>query len=418
MASTIPALRGRFGVFEYWISTMHVGELVQRVTIPKDLPHWDSLTLDERYQRDINLTRVKKEIAPYFANEPDRFSSALVLAVLNDDGMGFEPLTSIGSGTQRMPNLYKSAAENIGFLTFSGQEVFVPLDGQHRVKALAFAISGTDNNNVSILNVPPNSQLAADDIAVILVRFDPQKSRRIFSKINRYAKPTSRGQNLITDDDDAVAVATRTIVNDAELPPGRLVRWQSNTLNAKAVEFTTLSTLYDANVAIIKAGPFPSSLKPEKANKEQRKLFETELEEVWQLLLQEIECFAEAVRDSSETGDPIRIDIRTHSLLGKPIGQLSAVRAFLLIRDRCSSISDSEVCHRLNRVDWRIKSEMWHGVLMNQNGRIMAGKTTVNFAAHFIAHLGGAKLTDEERTSLIDHIAGGDKDYQLPSPIV
>ena len=55
---------------------------------------------------------------------------------------------------------------------------------------------------------------------------------------------------------------------------------------------------------------------------------------------------------------------------------------------------------------------------MNKNGNVMSGKTTVNFAAQFIAYLAGAEITDDERKSLIQHIAGSDTDYQLPDPVV
>lgn len=47
----------------------------------------------------------------------------------------------------------------------------------------------------------------------------------------------------------------------------------------------------------------------------------------------------------------------------------------------------------------------------------MSGKTTVNFAAQFIAYLAGAELTDDERATLANHIAGDDESYDLPEPV-
>lgn len=415
MASTVPALRGEFGSFEYWLTTMHVGELVSKVTIPRDMKDWQSLTLEERYQRDINLTRVKKEIAPYFANDADRFSSALILAVMNNDGMAFEPLESVG-GLSRLPNLYKTAASNIGFLTLTGQEVFVPLDGQHTAKALKYAVSGSDDNNAPIDGVSANVALATEDVAVLLVRFDEKKSRRIFNKVNRYAKPTPKGQNLITDDDDPIAMITRRVVSEDGAPDPRLVRFQSNTLSVKAPEFTTLSTLYDSNVAIVQSR-FSMPAKPGEAPADQVDLWHEQVLHVWEVLLQNIEAFQRATEDEGEDGDKIRQEIRKENLLGKPVAQQALVKAFLRITEACPEVPEKEVCERLNLIDWRIDQPHWHGVIMNPNGRIMSGKTAVNRTAEYISHLAGVKLTDEEKRVLIEQIAG-EEEYTLPAPLV
>lgn len=422
MATAIPALSGKFGSYEYWLTTMRVGEIIRSITIPKDDPDWPGLSIEERYQRDVNLRRVKKDIAPYFAGDPDRFSGALILAVKNHEGMSFEPLSSIGPG--KMPKLYLSAAENIGFLTLSGREVLVPLDGQHRAKAFEFAISGNDEADKAIPNVRPNSKLAEEEVAVILVRFESEKSRRIFNKVNRYAKPTTKADNLITDDDDAVAVATRLLIGgegeggiDGHLMPARLVRFQSNTLNAKAPEFTTLATFYEANLVIVKecvwAG-LPGT--PQGADEKQRELFQEKIRELWQTLLDRIELFAQAVQDPTADGDARRMDIREASLLGKPIGQLVLVRAFLELKARLHK-SDAELCNRLNRVDWSVSWPGWTSVLMNPNGRVMSGRTTVNTATLFTARLCGAALSEDEESGLRSKIAGDDPSYKFPKPV-
>ena len=98
MPTTIPALRGNFGATEYWITTMNIGEFVRNVQFPQDLPGWEEISIEDKYQREINLRRVRNEIAPYFASDPDRFSGSLVLAVINDDQMVFEPLPNLGGG--------------------------------------------------------------------------------------------------------------------------------------------------------------------------------------------------------------------------------------------------------------------------------------------------------------------------------
>jgi len=109
MPTTIPALRGNFGSTEYWVTTMNIGEFVKSVHFPQDLPGWEDMSIEEKYQREINLRRVRNEIAPYFASDPERFSSSLVLAVMNSEEMVFEPLSILGGGVETVhsPNSTK-----------------------------------------------------------------------------------------------------------------------------------------------------------------------------------------------------------------------------------------------------------------------------------------------------------------------
>ena len=332
--------------------------------------------------------------------------------------MQFESVGKLGAN-RNLPQLYVAAAENIGFLTFAGGEVFVPLDGQHRAKAFEYAIRGTDDSNKPIDGVSGNTGLANEDVAVLLVRFETEPSRRIFNKVNRYAKPTTKGDNLIIDDDDAIAVITRGMISgDDPLIPARLVRYQSNTLNVIAPEFTTLATLYDANVEIARLEPSAhGKTKVQDAPPEVREVYEQAIHDVWAHLLTGIDLFEEALSDTGESGDDRRREVRRETLLGKPIGQIALVRAFLKIRETCYGLSPEAICDRLNRIDWRLGEEQWVGVLMNPNGRVMSGKTTVNMAADFIAHLCGAELSEDERTRLREHIWGAGTDKELPAPV-
>lgn len=416
MATTLSAIRGNFGKTEYWLTTMTVGELLRTVRLPKELPNWDDLSIEDRYQRDINITRVRKEIAPYFATDEYRFSGALVLAITSHEEIEFELWSEIGKST--LPVNYRRAAGNAGFLTLPDQAILIPLDGQHRVKALAFAIDGKDDREQAIPNMQGNLEVAEDQISVILVRFDELGARRIFNKINRYAKPTTKADNLITDDDDAMAVITRELLAEDGVIPTRLVKIGANTLNKVAPEFTTLATFYDANVAIVERLGLSGPVRPSQMNPEQREVVSEQLRDYWQGLLSRIEWWAKAISDPTEKGDDVRREIRETFLLGKPVGQLALVLGYLYMLDRCKGISEADLCARLNRINWDVEETMWHGVLMNPNGRVMSGKSTVTRAAEFIAHLGGVELSEEERGRLLEHIHGTEWEKEkLPPPV-
>lgn len=417
MPTTIPALRGKFGSTEYWLTTMRAGELVTKILMPTDMPQWEDLTIEEKFQRDVKLARVIKDIAPYFASDPSRFSGALVLAIINPDNISFETLGEFGGGS-RVPQLYQSASRDMGFLTLNGEEMLVPIDGQHRAKAFKFAMNGTDDNGRPIPSIKSNTALAEDLAPVILIRFNPLEVRRIFNKINRYAKATTKSENVVTDDDDAIAVLTRQLIGATGVLPARLVRIGANTLPANAPEFTTLTTLYEANREIALGLDMPGAGKMEDMDDEQRDLARDEIRGVWELLLQHIGLFEKALADPTMHGDRTRMNIREEMLLGKPIGQLALVRAFMEMREKCSGVSEASLCDRLNRIDWGIDAGLWKGVLVAPNGRVLSGKTTVNRAAAFISHLGGVRLSANERGALLEAVHGADwQTHELPAPV-
>lgn len=418
MATTMPAIAGRIGTTDYWVTTMKAKEVCEKLVIPKDMEGWEDLSLEERYQRDINLNRVKKEIAPYFSNDKDRFTGSIIAAIQNDDEVTFEGVTEVAA---RMPALYRQSAASLGLLTLSGGEVLIPLDGQHRTKALKYAITGRDDRNQDLPGVDGDPELAKEDIVVILVRYDAKGARRIFNKVNRYARPTTKGQNLITDDDDVVAVIVRqSVVGDLINP--MLVSIEGASLNVKASEFTTLATLYESSLDILKAKGHPKF--PQRPDASKVRLLTKELVDTWAALFSGLNTFRLAIDDPTETGDDKRREIRRDSILGKPIGQLAAVRAAMALRhgERHEFASFTEVIQRLNAVPWSVAEPLWQGVLMN-GAKMRSGKTAATLAADLTAYLADApSWKDDEAAELRERIRVNlteeeREKYELPAPV-
>ncbi len=406
MATTVPAMKARLGDTDYYILSMKAQELVNNVKIPKELEGWEDLSVEERYQRDINYNRVKKQIAPYLANDESRFFGAIIVAAMNFGEALFEPLSAVTTkGLPGLPGLYRAAASDMGFLTFTGGEILVPLDGQHRLKAIEFAVTGRDEKGRDIPNVSPCTQLAEEDVTVVLVPYEPKKARKIFTRVNRYAKPTTTGQNIVTDDDDIVAVLSRQVAND--LIGGRLAKYISNTLNPKDPEFTTLAIIYNCNREIITktfpTGSLDTTLLPEAAN---MKLYRDKVLEVWEVLLEGIDVFADALSDKEEkTGDDQRCEIRRTNLLGKPVAQECLVKAFIRLTGAPTNMSYQEACKRLNALPWGITEEnvqMWQGVLWagGVDGKIITKNRTL--AIDIIAYLAGERITSEQKAELLE----------------
>ena len=419
MATVLPAMRGKFGSTDYWIVTMPAKELTERLVIPQEIEGWSDLSLEERYQREINYGRVKRQIAPYLVQDDDRFFGAFIVTMLHSEETEFEPMTKIFG--DKVPNLYKSAGAAFGFLTLEGNEVLVPLDGQHRLAALEFAMAGKDEKQQVIRNLEPRLDIAEDICTVILIKHDESKSRKIFNKVNRYAKKTSKAENLITADDDVIAVIVReSVVGVNNIIPDVLVNARSNTLTVKASEFTTLSALYEGTKYLLEDthGRINTETLPDKAT---QGLMRKEATEFWETLCSCVDHISSALLDPTDQGDARRREIRADYLLGKPVAQWALVQAIVQLREEDSETGSrmglKEACQLVNRLDWSIAEPRWQQVLMNGD-KVVSGKSAVNFASQVIAYWLGRNLDDQAISDLRERYRSQGGTGQLAEPIL
>ena len=419
MASTIPAMRGKLGSTEYFIVTMKGKDVADKMKAAVEVEGWDDLSLEQKYQREINFKRVREDIAPYLAKDEDRFFGALIVAVQNSGNMEFEPVKEVARGSKIFSGAHNLAANNLGFLNLTGEEILIPIDGQHRAKALDFAIRGRDERN-AVLTFPANANLAQEDVTLVLIRFDSDaersKARKIFSKVNRYAKNPTKSEKLIIDDDDIAAVFARRMTEpEHEFFPGDLVRFAGNTLPDAACEFTTLPTLYEINIEIIvqKGHSYTKTARPDP---ETEKLYWSEVEGVWGILIEHITHFNAALKDTSKDGDKVRQDIRREFLLGKPIGQRVLASAFLELTEK-AHLTGKQACERLNAIDWQTANPIWGNILTRDGSRVLSGLSAMKLGKDFVTYLTGRPLDEEARSELVTRISPDDSTYRLPDPV-
>ena len=416
MATSLPAFKGSFGSTEFFVLTMQAGEFVRSMTVPKELEDWEDLSPEEKFQREINYKRVATHIAPYLAHDEDRFIGAFICEVRQHEEMEFESLVDAGiKFPKALPN---SLMNKFGILYLSGSEIMIPLDGQHRLAALDFAISGKDEKKNDIAGLTPNPSVASDTCTVILIRHDLEKARKIFNKVNKYAKPTSKADNLITDDSNYIAVITReNIIGD--VIPTRIVKSGSgNTLPDGAPEFTTLATVYEINLRVEEAY---TGRKPDLTvlpRPEDKALAIQTLEDFWKKFI-EIEPYLHSLADQTEDGDERRKEIRKASVACKPIVQ--RVLAEVLLEMHCGAedadkLAIEETVARLNTLDWSPDNPLWQGILLNGN-KIIAGASALKLAARMICYLLGQKLEAIELSKLQEAYLANNPDKSFPSRI-
>lgn len=407
MPIVTPAIRGTLGNTEYFISKMNTQDLIQGVS-PASLDEswWDNLTLGERMQREADTKRVIKEIAPYLAEAEDRFFTSLIILVRDGD-VHFESLTrDLGV---KLPHAYLKQSADIGYITIDGGRLII-LDGQHRW----LAIKAVRNGDVE---GPFADAVLKDQVSVIFIRHESeQKTRRIFNKVNRYAKQVGRGDNIITDEDDGYAIVTRELIGDTSSPlftsgkkkESSLVNWKQNTLSPKSPHLTTISALYEMTKVILRPHEEykhfedkKKALRPPQAELESA----TELVmSFWAKLFDLLTPYKVAIEkaDRSASVMSMRKEDEDYSLLFKPAGQIAFVQA-LVNAQHDFSLSLDELVKRANALEnrWGLLQPHWVNIIMSPSGAINAKADARERATALIEYLLVGDLMSEERVKQV-----------------
>ncbi|WP_033580825.1 DNA sulfur modification protein DndB [Priestia aryabhattai] len=404
MATLYPCMRGKFGTTEFFITTMKAGDLIKDVKSADQIPETKDLTIEEQLQRELRWDRIKSEIAPYLINDKDRFFNSLIVDIYNDTGVEFEPLASNFKANNK---LYESAASPFGFLILHGGERMFALDGQHRLKALQVAITGRDNTD-TLVEEGYDSSITKEDVAVIFIKHEStQKIRKIFNKINKYAKPTSKGDNIITSEDDPFAIIARTMIGSDSVFKENQVNWRSNTLSKTNKHFTTIGTLYECSEILLRKTLLSKNNVPEDI-----KVYYDKVSGVWENLIRKFDPFVELM-NSTEINK-----LRESFLIGKPVGQMALIEAIQICKEHGIEDMD-DLISKLNKINWSSKADIWQEVMYEKNGRIKANRTSRKLAAKLAAYMVSVEFTDEEKATLLNdyrNIKGNDQ-LLLPDPV-
>jgi len=242
MADYVPALQAHMGDWKYYVTVMKIGKIARECMLAEEIhPNKD---LDDLIQREIH-ERVGKEMVPYLLTESQRFYGALVVAVYGGDPE-FSP---VRVHEHELLDDKDKSSYGFGLLRFDGSQIYYALDGQHRLKSMQEAIK-----------IKPN--LAKEEITVIILNHEGseeglRRTRRLFSTLNRTAKPTSSGLNIAIDEDDAVAIITRRLVKEStilqSLISSNLASKQINPGKKNDPYITTITVLYEVNEILLGA---------------------------------------------------------------------------------------------------------------------------------------------------------------------
>lgn len=346
----IPAIRSRIGEWTYYVTSLTFRQVSDYVSKVDEELH-ESEVLQDLIQRSItdNYLSIKE----YILNQPEMFFNSLVLAVYNDYPKWQEIEVKYDN----------SETFKIGLLDFPGKHKIFPVDGQHRVEGIKEAIKA-------------KPEMGDNEIGVIFIGHseEPQlkkRTRRLFTTLNRYAKPVSLRDIIALDEDDIVAILTRRLIEKFQLFSGdRIVDIKSKSIpssNKKA--FTSIIALYQTNLEICKyyysqkTGLKPSTNKIGEFLK--FRPGQEVIKDYYSFYLQYWNKFVENIDVIQEFLDGERIPRNTETggnLLFRPIGIIPFTKAVLRIKE-AENESFDEIFAKFNRVNLNISAQPWTKVL-------------------------------------------------------
>lgn len=366
----IPALRAHIGDWTYYVTTLTFEQVNAHVSRIDDELH-KSETLRDLIQRSISANYLS--IKNYVINQPELFFNSLVLAVYDEypDWREIE-FTYEGEETYQM-----------GLLEFPGEFKIFPVDGQHRVEGIKAAL----------LEKP---ELKSQRIAAVFIGHKNtadgmQRTRRLFTTLNRYAKPVSQDDIIALDEDDTVAIITRSLLEDYDLFSGRRVAYAKQKAipsnNHDAI--TSIITLYQANTELFKSfyeDQFQHRATPKKIEdflkfrpaQETVDAFHAFCTNYWNEFKSKLTAVATYLATDENPASQFRNNEDGGNLLFRPIGFLPFVKATLLIKDR-TELGFPSIFEQFNEINLDLDSKPWHYVAWNPTTKqmIMRSDSTI-----------------------------------------
>lgn len=407
------ALREKSGDWIYYITSLTYREVAEHVKrIDKELH--ESHTLSDMIQR--SLTDNVNKIATYIETQNEHFFNALVLAVYDGDPKWREISIDYGEGE----------TYEVGVLELNGDEKIFPVDGQHRVEGIK-----------NVLLSDSGKEYENETIPVIFIGHKNTiegriRTRRLFSTLNRYAKPVSLNDIIALDEDDIVAIVTRHLIETCPLfQEERLNNHKQKAMPEKdKTSFTNIISLYECNTELLLYFIKDKTIELDgKQVKGKRKLdaylrfrpaeeeienFMNFVDDFWYSCMENIHCIRDYLSTtvSKEPAAKYRNSKNGGNILFRPIGQIPFVVNAIKMYDEVRNFD--VVTTRMNNINYELSSELWAYVAWNpitHKMKTSSNKKIITLLLQFL--LNYVPLTQKEKAELIQLYRGEKGDDNL-----
>jgi len=395
----LAALRGRMGDWIYYATCLPMKEIADRVKLVSDIHK--TTRLDDWIQRQVDTSSHSKSIKAYLLSQKQRLFNAIVLGVYGGSPNWREVDFDFGD---REAEETERLEGSLGLLILNGREKLFAIDGQHRVVGIRNAVA-------------ENPDLGKEEVCALLVAHSgdakgKQRTRRLFSTLNRYAKPVSKMEIIALDEDDVVAIVTRRLVDEYPLLHNFIALRKGNSLpTTDDTNLSTVTALYDGLNTYLSNVPKKKSweqYKRMRPSDPEIKPFYDRATEFWDSLTAH---FAE-LRELAKSKPSQKVARRYRNqngghLLFRPIGVTMVFHICKLFLDEGMNLAT--VHKNLSKVPMELAQEPWSGVLWDSVRKIIIADSENQRAARLLLYhgLGGnLQRVKSDETKLKETLAG------------
>ncbi len=356
----IPALRAYIGDWIYYIATLKMVEIAERVQLAEVLQ--PSRSLNELIQRQLRSRA--QQIRDYLVTQGQRFFNALVIGVYEGTPRWYE-LAIERSPRLDPEDLPKHLRGTLGMLVLDGGEKLFAIDGQHRVVGIKQAINR-------------NPKLGDEEVAALFVAHGTDKkgverTRRLFTTLNRYAKPVSKKDIIALDEDDFAAIVTRKVAYSHELFREKISLAESRNIPVSdRRSFTTIVALYDALDLLLGPSRDRDKYKRLRPSEEEISTFYERAAMFWDSMTAHFKELREVAEKGGQVAGKYRRRNGGH-LLFRPVGLLLGVRVIReLLGGPIESIRRTRgIVRLLSKAPMELGHDPWVGLLWDATNRRM-----------------------------------------------
>ena len=337
-AYQFPAVRGVQAGREYYIS------MVPLKILSKLFPS----APEYRAQRKINEARIP-EIKKYILENRNNYVFSALSASIDGE---FSFVASDNS--------------DIGVLHVDMDSVFLINDGQHRKAAIEAAMQEDDS-------------LGKETISIVFFGDNGlERSQQMFTDLNKHAVKTSNSLSTLYDSRDAVAVATKEVINAVPFFK-KFTDKERDILGKNSSNLFTLNSIYKANLKIVHNDNCDTNAVEF-------------LISYWKTVAENINEWQEVLNRSLTKKDLRENYIITLAITLTALGKLGRYFYDNPHADMKASLK------KLQKIDWsRYNAENWLGRTIREDGKVLNSEEAVTLTCSKIKQLIGIPLGKDEQ---------------------
>ncbi|MEZ9753419.1 DNA sulfur modification protein DndB [Vibrio splendidus] len=351
----LPAIRSRVGDWIFYSASISFSNINQLIKSPDEIHERKGLA--DWIQREAIDTHADA-ISNYIQSNEQRFLGALVIGVYEGDPNWIPLDVNFSSELVDIPeDSIEYLSGKLGLLKLTGSEKLFAIDGQHRVagikKALESEVKIFSDSDEEITAIFVSHNGSSDE--------GKQRTRRLFTTLNKKAKRISKAAEIALDEDNGFAIVTRMLIDSHWLfedERGHIS--YTSTGSIKAEELNTITSVVGLH-EIVK-DLFVGVKKEFENHRPTDRLLESHLSTCTNFLdylLKYSKEFKSVFIDRSKPASFYRTE--ENNLLFRPVGQRAFAKSVLTLVSRGHELESA--ISTLIKANLDISSNDWHNIL-------------------------------------------------------